>query len=184
MALISRISQLFKADFHAVLDQVEEPHLLLKQAVREMEEELHAGEARQRRALAEREELQARQEELQRVLGDVDEELDICFDDGKTELARELVKRKLQTQRAGRGIANRLESLERALQEGKNILAEHRTALESARQKAELLRERESHAGSAHCLQNDVARNAGEFTVSDNDVEVALLRETKRRAVS
>ena len=37
MALINRLSRLFKADFHAVLDQIEEPELLLKQAIREME---------------------------------------------------------------------------------------------------------------------------------------------------
>ena len=40
MALINRVARLFKADFHAVLDQIEEPELLLKQAVREMEDEL------------------------------------------------------------------------------------------------------------------------------------------------
>jgi phage shock protein A len=33
MALINRISRLFKADFHAVLDQIEEPEGLLKQAI-------------------------------------------------------------------------------------------------------------------------------------------------------
>ena len=40
MALINRVSRLFRADFHAVLDQIEEPELLLKQAIRDMEDEL------------------------------------------------------------------------------------------------------------------------------------------------
>ena len=40
MALITRVSRLFQADLHAVLDRIEEPEVLLKQAVREMEEEL------------------------------------------------------------------------------------------------------------------------------------------------
>ena len=40
MALITRVSRLFQADFHAVLDRIEEPEVLLRQAVREMEEEL------------------------------------------------------------------------------------------------------------------------------------------------
>ena len=37
MALITRISRLFTADFHAVLDRIEEPDVLLKHAIREME---------------------------------------------------------------------------------------------------------------------------------------------------
>ena len=36
MALITRLTRLFEADFHAVLDRIEEPELQLKQAVREM----------------------------------------------------------------------------------------------------------------------------------------------------
>ena len=36
MALINRISRLFQADFHAVLDQIEEPEQILKQAIRDM----------------------------------------------------------------------------------------------------------------------------------------------------
>ena len=44
MALITRVSRLFQADFHAVLDRIEEPEVLLRQAVREMEEELARDE--------------------------------------------------------------------------------------------------------------------------------------------
>ena len=40
MALINRVSRLFKADFHAVLDQLEEPEQILKQAIRDMEDDM------------------------------------------------------------------------------------------------------------------------------------------------
>ena len=46
MALINRISRLFKADFHAVLDQIEEPEALLKQAIRDMEDDVVNTEQR------------------------------------------------------------------------------------------------------------------------------------------
>lgn len=36
MALINRATRLFRADLHAVLDRIEEPDILLRQAVREM----------------------------------------------------------------------------------------------------------------------------------------------------
>jgi len=46
MALINRLSRLFRADFHAVLDQIEEPEALLKQAIRDMEDDLANTEQR------------------------------------------------------------------------------------------------------------------------------------------
>ena len=46
MVLINRISRLFKADFHAVLDRIEEPEQLLKQAIRDMEDDLANTEQR------------------------------------------------------------------------------------------------------------------------------------------
>ena len=50
MPIINRISRLFTADLHAVLDRIEEPEALLKQAIREMEEEAAASEQRIGRA--------------------------------------------------------------------------------------------------------------------------------------
>jgi phage shock protein A len=43
MALINRVARLFRADFHAVLDQIEEPELMLRQAIRDMAEELQCS---------------------------------------------------------------------------------------------------------------------------------------------
>ena len=45
MALVTRLSRLFQADFHAVLDRIEEPDLQLRQAVREMQFALDATSA-------------------------------------------------------------------------------------------------------------------------------------------
>ena len=53
MALITRLTRLFRADVHAVLDRIEEPDVLLRQAVRDMEEE--CGRDAQRVALLGRE---------------------------------------------------------------------------------------------------------------------------------
>ena len=47
MALVTRLSRLFQADFHAVLDRIEEPDLQLRQAVREMQFALDQDQQRQ-----------------------------------------------------------------------------------------------------------------------------------------
>ena len=46
MALVTRLSRLFQADFHAVLDRIEEPDLQLRQAVREMQFALEQDQQR------------------------------------------------------------------------------------------------------------------------------------------
>ncbi len=68
MALINRISRLFKADFHAVLDQIEEPEMLLKQAIREMEDDLAETEQRIRVCAHEQEALATRNSEVDNKL--------------------------------------------------------------------------------------------------------------------
>ena len=65
MTLITRLSRLFRADFHAVLDRIEEPETLLRQAIREMEEEI----ACQEQAMAER--LDGARTELYNLLTDL-----------------------------------------------------------------------------------------------------------------
>lgn len=40
MSLIRRMTHLIKADMHGILDHLEEPEALLKQAVREMKEQI------------------------------------------------------------------------------------------------------------------------------------------------
>jgi len=98
MALITRISRLFSADFHAVLDRIEEPELLLKQAIREMEEELASSEQRIRYLQQEQQQLSVKEDDIEQALSSLDEEMDICFASGREELARKLVKRKLEAQ--------------------------------------------------------------------------------------
>jgi len=73
MALITRISRLFKADFHAVLDQIEEPGQLLKQAIRDMEDELATTEQRITLCAHDQEVLSVRRGELEGSLGEIDE---------------------------------------------------------------------------------------------------------------
>lgn len=181
MALITRISRLFKADFHAVLDQIEEPELLLRQAVREMEDDLAAREQRIRVATHEQGELRARKHELSHSLTELDEELNLCFTSKKTDLARNLIRRKLEAQRLARHLANRETSTEKYLTEQRRILDEHRMTLEGLRQKAEIFsrrsRETVDDAGTVDAFGRDLA-------VSDDEVEVAFLREQASRSSS
>ena len=68
MTLLTRISRLFRADFHALLDSLEEPDVLLRQALREMEEEMLRDEQCEKRWATDLERLAGRRCELGKSL--------------------------------------------------------------------------------------------------------------------
>lgn len=183
MTLIARISQLFKADFHAVLDQMEEPEQMLRQAIREMEEEVSRQDLEIRRGGQEQAELLSRRRQLEESLGEFDDELDLCFRSAKDDLAKGLIRRKLETQRLIRQLAARHDSISKTLANRRLRIAEHRSTLDGFRQKAEIVsiraandrvpRDREDEYCGSHCT-----------AVSDDEVEVAFLREQSERSRS
>lgn len=170
MALINRMSRLFTADVHAVLDRIEEPDVLLKHAVREMEEELARGEQRVRVLVHESETLGERQRKSAATLADLAAQLDVCFDGGNEELARKVLKRKLETERLERHVGERRAALDKELATLRAAVDEQREQLDVMRQKAELL---------ATTGGDDFG--SGDFAVGDAEVEVALLRERQKR---
>lgn len=177
MALITRISRLFRADLHAVLDRIEEPDVLLRQAVREMEDALLRDEQRLRSLTLERRQLDSRRDDIAQSLRSIEEELDICFASDKDDLARALVKRKLEAERFGKLLSRKEQTLQAALAEMGKRIDENRARLEGMRQKAEVLAEETETPQQERWATPDVS-------VRDADVEVAFLREKQRRKAS
>ena len=176
MPLITRVSRLFRADVNAVLDRIEEPDVLLRQAVREMEEELARDEQRFKVLSHEHGQLAARESDIGHSLSDIEEELDVCFESEKDDLARGLIKRKLEAERLLKLLLRKREALEETLSGLKRRLDENRARLESMRQKAELLTEdNEPNRPEDYWVVPEV-------TVRDQDVEVAFLREKQKRS--
>ena len=122
MALIRRVSRLFAADMHAVLDQIEEPEIVLRQAIREMEEELTRQRQREQWLVAEVESTAARIEALVKQDRDLDAKLDICFANDNEPLAKKLVRRKLETAKLAEQIEVRREAQGKELDELRALL--------------------------------------------------------------
>jgi phage shock protein A len=183
MALLNRVSRLFKADFHAVLDQIEEPETLLKQAIRDMEDEMAAGEQRSALCIQEQEALAARRSEIAASAAELDQQLDLCFESGKDELARGVVRRKLEAERLLKRLDAELEANARFLDRQREQLDENRATLESLRQKAELIVRRVPSGGGAGD-RDPVTRLARDLRVGDDEVEIAFLREKAARSSS
>ena len=179
MALINRVARLFKADFHAVLDQIEEPEQLLKQAIRDMEDEVRSAE----RDLAALEQQQAqirtRIVQVRTSVSDVDSELDLCFETGSDKLARGLIRKKLEAEKIVSSLQSKAEENEEIISTRNRQAAENTTALESLRQKAEAFAHRSRRSGTG-----DISWMSRELSVDDDEIEIAFLREKAHRSTS
>lgn len=184
MALINRISRLVKADFHAVLDQIEEPEQLLKQAIRDMEDELAEAEQRVKLCAHEQEALAVRKSELEATIAGVDEQLDLCFESKKEDLAKTQIRKKLEAERVLKRLQSKFDANEKYLEEQQATLDQNRATLESLRQKAELFSKRSPSRNDGVSEFDDIGWMAREMNVSDDEVEIAFLREKGARSSS
>jgi len=178
MALITRVSRLFKADFHAVLDHIEEPDLVLKQAIRDMEDEVTRDEQRHRQLQHEQRLLHARENDLEHSLSEIEQELDVCFDSGKDELARKMIRHRLEAQSMKSVLMRKRKHTADTIAELDAQSKDKRRRLDSMRQKAEMLAE---EIDAAYPV------DSGTFPpviIHDEDVEVAFLREKQNRRAS
>jgi phage shock protein A len=176
MPIITRLGRLFRADLHAVLDHIEEPAALLRQAVREMEDALEQDGRRLQLLRHELAELDERRAELERSAVELDEELDICLAARQEELAKGLIRRRLEHQGLGKRIDKRRQQTRAALEKLAAQVDHNARQLDAMRQKVELLA-REPAVGEPPRPWTPDAVN-----VRDEDVEVAFLREMQRRA--
>lgn len=184
MALINRISRLMKADFHAVLDQIEEPEQLLKQAIRDMEDDLAETEQRVSLCAHDQEALAVRKREVESAIKDVAGQLDLCFKSGKEELVKSQIRKKLEAERLLKRLDRKYEANEKYLADQRETLEDNRATLEVLRQKAELFAQRTPSYNDGASEFDDVSWMARELSVSDDEVEIAFLHEQCARGAS
>ena len=176
MALVTRLSRLFQADFHAVLDRIEEPDLQLRQAVREMQFALDQDQQRLKLLQHETVQLDKTVASTAASLNSFDEELDICLAAKKDDLARDLIRRKLTAEKQMQAWQQQSASIESQQQALEAQIDEQTQQLTSMKQKLELLTSEDEHFASGRFNHTD--------TIRGEEVEIALLREKERRAKS
>ncbi|MBK1718511.1 PspA/IM30 family protein [Thiocystis violacea] len=180
MAFITRLSRLMRADLHALLDRLEAPDLVLAQAVRDMEQALDEERRGLVRAEREIERLCEQEAELIRVLDQSNQALDDCLAAGQEELARPVIRRRLETERQAAGLKQRLNGRESDYAARRRRLAEQESRLADLRARAALHepdQETEPEGG-------DHSWPGAPSSVRDADVEVALLRAKRQREAS
>lgn len=176
MALITRLSRLFEADFHGVLDRIEEPDLQLKQAVREMKFALDQDQQRLKLLQHEAEQLAKATTDVAANIKGFDDELDICLAAEKDDLARDLIRRKLAAEKQLQGLQQQSASVDSQQQSLASEIDEQSQQLTSMKQKLELLVGEDNPLAGGSFDHADAIRS--------EEIEIALLREKQRRARS
>ena len=175
MALMTRVSRLLRADVHAVLDRLEEPDVLLQQAIRDMEEVVAELRNRVNLARKERQQLRRRSEDVAQRASDLSQQLDAALSAGNEDVARSVVRRQLECKAFKATLDERMENLVQDIARQECVLSTHESELAALKQKADILTDSPDSYGA------DPVSPTAFGAVSDDEVEAALLREIERR---
>lgn len=175
MTIMMRINRLFKADMHGLLDLLEEPEAVLKQAIRDMETEIEQGE----QALAERvqriETLRGAAAHLENAAATLEGQIDIAFEAQHETLARTFIRKKLETENRLSGTMRAIEDLTAETDAMQNKIRDQKAQLDA-------IVEKMSRDAGEQTVARPPAYSTAPGGVSEEDVEAAFLREQRQRA--
>jgi phage shock protein A len=178
MKLIKRLNKLITADAHAVLDSIEDPHALLKQAMRDMRMIIEEDESLLSRTSNQQEKLKQQSILLEREQERLNQDLALCFSAENEALARNIVKKKLYlAQRVDLNHSQLLQACEKQNQLQIQIV-ENQQAYELIAHQAEVLLSELSLQAKQSDLHHPTQLNS---VVTEDDIDMALLAEKAKR---
>ena len=179
MTLITRITRLFKADLHGILDGLEEPEEVLKQAIRDMEEDIATQERRREELRAVLQRLEREAQETAATMQEIEPQIDLCFAAENEPLARNLLRQRLEMARRAKAIARAQDETRAQSDELATRIATHKAQLASVVQK---LKAYEATRPRHPWTSSPCAPLQGGSVITDDEVEVAFLEEKRRRS--
>lgn len=174
MSILTRLARLIKADSHHLINQVELPDVMLKQAIREMQASLDQVRQTLQRIQTERQSSEEQQVRFANEVAQISEQLNLCFEANNLELARSLIRRRLQTQA-------HLEQLKHTQSQREK---EHTRLAQQENDYSRELASIKTRAAGFTPHDKAIATRSGTGVasrVTEDEVEIALLTEIKRR---
>lgn len=176
MSILNRISRLFKADLHGILDQLEEPEMILKQAIRDMQEEIDRAETVLASMSRQKERLQQKQQQLALHIEELHQQLQFCLNEDNEALAKSVIRKKLQAELSLQELSRQLNKISEEITQIRSVNDERREKLQAIRDKLELFGEQHE--------DEDSITGESTISVSQDDVELAYLYAKQRHAKS
>lgn len=196
MSVFKRLVRLCKADLHGLMDALEDKELLLKQCLREMEEELERARERRALLLAERRRCAAEADRARCRLERVEADLDLAVNAQRDDVCRSLIKQRRLLLGQWDALASRLADFdaraaaaneriqyeEAALDELRLRVAAHAQQAQHEKALAEDLDYVEPLAARERVVRQDLAQDTSLDTGLDPSIELELLQLKQRAA--
>jgi len=174
MNILTRISRLFKADIHGILDSLEQPEIILQQSVRDMQSEIDKAELTISELDKQQDKLEQKHQCLEANIKELQEQLQFCFSENNEALGKSVVRKKLQAEvslkELSRQLANRTEEKKLKISE----TDERKEKLQAIRDKLALFTEKTGLNESY--LASKLNSNS---IITQDDIELAFLYEKK-----
>ncbi len=175
MGIMTRFMRLCKADIHGVMDQLEDKGLLLKQYLRDMEEELGQKEERLRKLVVSRDKLQQDCDKYSGECKKLDADIESALKKSKDDIARLLIK-KLKPMTSHRDeLTRHIQNLGREITQFHGLIEEQRLQYEQLELRAKEYFHREEREKWERTIASTIpSPPSGE--PSEEEVELELLK--------
>ncbi|MDH3347074.1 MAG: PspA/IM30 family protein [Desulfobulbaceae bacterium] len=177
MGILTRIVRIWKADINGVMDELEDKELLLKQHLREMEEELHRKDARHTGLVTEHRRFRLELEKTKRDQASLEDDLKIAIKKDKDDISRMLIKKIRLTDKTVEESTHLLEKLQQEIETLRAVLEKQKIQFQELNQKTVsflLNKEQDRRNGTISDLTSHNQNTSGELT--DEEIDLDLIK--------
>ncbi len=170
MNILTRVSRLFKADIHGILDNLEQPEIILQQSVRDMQNEIDKAEvtiSELDKQLGKREQ---QHQSLNTQIKELQDQLQFCLRENNESLAKSVIRKKLQTNLSLKELSRQLANITEAKKTKIGETNERKEKLQTIRDKLVLFTEKTEFN---ECSLSPELNSS----ITQDDVELAFLYE-------
>ena len=175
MGIASRIVNIFKADIHGVMDQLEDQGLLLKQYLRDMERALNQKEAEIAAKIALRNQIQKEHDKYNQQYLSLDSDLTVAVQKGKDDIARMLIRKTKPLIGLRDELGAQIATLDDELAQLKTHLSQQRLQYGQLKIRSTEYFHQTEMLGQAKDIQAIVANKIG-GELSEEEIELELLK--------
>ena len=175
MGMMTRFVRMWKADIHGVMDQLEDKELILKQSLRDMEEELERKKAGLRKMIASRDEFVRELDKKLHECDKLEQDLQIAVAKEKDDIARLLIKKVKPLKNHSESIQHHIEEMERDIDQYRRCIEEQRLQYEQFHLRADQY----FHKAQRRQWENDVPSEFFQGSTAEpteEEIELELLR--------
>ena len=141
MNIFQRITKLVEANVNSMLDKAEDPEVMVRQIIREMEESIIELRRETVKAVGARKLLEKKMQLLNEKSADLQQKATLALENGNEDLARKLLEQKIDVEKENSQLANEVETATYLADKMKQDLVKLEDQVQIARrQKEELIR--------------------------------------------